>query len=225
MIASLRGTVIARGLDHAVIECAGVGYHCSATPRMLAELSVGEEAFVLTTLVVREDSQTLYAFPSGAHRDMFHALQTVSSVGARSALRILSVLEPEEIERAVASGDAKALQRAPGVGKRVADRLIADLKGKLAVPRPEQLDGAAEGSGQEAAGADAGIQATVVEGLVGLGFPEAAAESAVTRALAAAAAGQPTADPAPGAKQTSVRVATDPAALLRASLALLGARG
>ncbi|MFR4190867.1 MAG: OB-fold domain-containing protein, partial [Corynebacterium variabile] len=82
MIASLRGTVVDKGLDHVVIECAGVGYLCQATARTLADLPRGEEVFVLTTMVVREDSQTLYAFPDVASRELFALVQSVSGVGA-----------------------------------------------------------------------------------------------------------------------------------------------
>lgn len=114
MIASLHGTVVDKGLDSVVVECGGVGYLCQATPRTLAELPGGAEVTVLTTMVVREDAMTLYAFSDAASREIFALVQTVSGVGARNALALLSVLTPGEIAGAVADGDVKALQRAPG---------------------------------------------------------------------------------------------------------------
>ena len=92
MIASLRGEVIDKGLDYAVIECAGVGYQVQATADTLAELTRGEEAFVLTSFIVREDDQTLYAFSTPEQREMFGLLQKVSGVGARVAMAVMSVL-------------------------------------------------------------------------------------------------------------------------------------
>ncbi|MGO3363179.1 MAG: Holliday junction branch migration protein RuvA [Corynebacterium sp.] len=209
MIASLRGTVIDKGLDHFVIECAGVGYLCQATARTLAELPRGKEVFVLTTMVVREDSQTLYAFSDGDSREVFGLLQTVSGVGARLALGVMSVLDPADLAGAVADGDVKQLQRAPGVGKRLAERMAVDLKGKLsayAVPAGHGAPG--EGAGPDADvvdGLDSGIAAQVIEALTGLGFPEKSAASAVS---AVAVSG----DVDPG----------DASALLRTCLAQLG---
>ncbi|MEJ6548351.1 Holliday junction branch migration protein RuvA [Corynebacterium sp. USCH3] len=178
MIASLRGTVIDKGLDHVVIECGGVGYLCQATAPTLSTLPGGEEVFVLTTMVVREDSQTLFAFADAPSREVFSLLQSVSGVGARLAMGVMSVLTPADLARAVAEGDVKALQRAPGVGKRLAERMAVDLKGKL--------DGFAEVfAGTAAAGADGGQGAPrtgdthreVVEALTGLGFPERDADN------------------------------------------------
>lgn len=203
MIASLHGTVLDKGLDHVVIECGGVGYLCQATARTLAELPRGEEVRVLTTMVVREDSQTLYAFPDAASRELFTLVQSVSGVGARMAMALLSVLTPAEIAAAVAGGDVKTLQRAPGVGKRLADRMAVDLKGKLdayAGTLPLSPDADAP-----AVVPDSGVQAQVVEALVGLGFSEGPAADAVAELA--------TGDPAS---------AGDASALLRGALARLG---
>ena len=132
MIASLRGTVIDKGLDYVIIECAGVGYQCTGTATTIAELPRGEEVFVTTAMVVREDSQTLYVFKDANEKRAFSTLQSVSGVGARLALAILSVISPQELARAVSNGDHKTLQKAPGVGKRLAERMAVDLKGKVA---------------------------------------------------------------------------------------------
>ncbi|MEL4154504.1 Holliday junction branch migration protein RuvA [Corynebacterium bovis] len=203
MIASLRGTVVDKGLDHVVIECGGVGYLCQATPRTLADLPRGGEAHVLTTMVVREDSQTLYAFPDAATREVFGVVQSVSGVGARLAMGIMSVLSPGELADAVAAGDVKALQKAPGVGKRLAERMAVDLRGKLdafAGTAPATAAGTGSGAPDVAAGA---VGAQVVEALTGLGFSRDAAEAVVGEVAAAE----------PGA---------DTGTLLRLSLARIG---
>ncbi len=176
MIASLRGTVIDKGLDYVVVECAGVGYHCTATASTLAQLTRGEEACVLTAMVVREDSQTLYAFSAPAERDMFYSLQKVSGVGARLALGVMSVLSPVEISQAVSGGDAKTLQRAPGVGKRLAERMAVDLKGKI--PEFEGGHVATPGAEQTAL-PNSAVLPHVVEALVGLGFTESKSKTTV----------------------------------------------
>lgn len=209
MIASLRGTVIDKGLDSVVIECAGVGYLCQATADTLAELPRGEEVFVLTTMVVREDSQTLFAFPDLASREVFALLQSVSGVGARLALGVMSVLTPQQLATAVADGDVKSLQRAPGVGKRLAERMAVDLKGKLdgfaVVPGTAgQATGDPAEASAPADGASADRIEQVVEALVGLGFPEKTAEPTVREVAADGDSG------------------TDTAMLLRQSLARLG---
>ncbi|MDN5683487.1 Holliday junction branch migration protein RuvA [Corynebacterium glyciniphilum] len=176
MIASLRGTVIDKGLDSVVIECAGVGYLCQATAPTLATLPRGEEVFVLTTMVVREDSQTLFAFPDAASREVFGLLQSVSGVGARLAMGVMSVLSPGELSHAVADGDVKALQRAPGVGKRLAERMAVDLKGKLDGFADALVGGVAAQEDGQATPVHSESTRQVVEALTGLGFPERDAE-------------------------------------------------
>lgn len=205
MIASLRGPVIAVGLDHAVIECSGVGYRFTATPLTLSGLRRGEESTVLTSLVVKEDSMTLYGFTDDDTREMFHLLQTVTGLGPRLALASQSVLTTAEISRAIGGGDAKALQRIPGVGKRMADRMIVELKDKVAVFAPEPgSDEAAGDPGAVPLPTDAAAVAEqVTEALLGLGFTERVAQPVVDRVLAA--------DPG-----------LDTAAALRASLSELG---
>jgi Holliday junction DNA helicase RuvA len=208
VIASLHGTVVDKGLDSVVVECGGVGYLCQATPRTLAELPGGAEVTVLTTMVVREDAMTLYAFSDAASREIFALVQTVSGVGARNALALLSVLTPGEIAGAVADGDVKALQRAPGVGKRLAERMAVDLKGKLdaymvTAPAPTAPDG---GTGDAA---DAAVAAQVTEALTGLGFGDKEAASAVAEVLADSA-------------DSATAGAADVSSVLRAALASLG---
>lgn len=186
MIASLRGTVINIGLSSAVIECNGVGYEVVTTPNTLSQLVRGEEALVLTTMVVREDAMKLYGFIDNESREMFSVLQTVSGLGPRLALACESVLSPLEISQAITNADAKTLQRVPGVGKRMADRLIVELKGKVAA----FAAGAVDEAGEQISLPNANIASEVVveqvsQALVGLGFSEKQSDDAVSFVLAA----------------------------------------
>lgn len=186
MIASLRGTVINIGLSSAVIECNGVGYEVVTTPNTLSQLVRGEEALVLTTMVVREDAMKLYGFIDNESREMFTVLQTVSGLGPRLALACESVLSPLEISQAITNADAKTLQRVPGVGKRMADRLIVELKGKVAAFAAGVVDEA----GEQISLPNANIASEVVveqvsQALVGLGFSEKQSDDAVSFVLAA----------------------------------------
>lgn len=187
MIASLRGTVINIGLSSAVIECHGVGYEVITTPNTLSRLVRGEEALLLTTMVVREDAMKLYGFIDNESREMFAVLQTVSGLGPRLALACESVLSPLEIAQAISGGDSKTLQRVPGVGKRMADRLIVELKDKVAAFSAGVVEDNT-GQGVISAGNDV-ASAVVVEqvsqALVGLGFSEKQSDDAVTFVLAA----------------------------------------
>lgn len=181
MIASLRGTVITISLDSAVIECAGVGYLIKAAPNTLAQLTRGEETFILTTMVVKEDSQTLYGFLDDSTREMFGLLQTVSGLGPRLALAAQSVYTTEELAGAISSSDAKTLQKIPGVGKRMAERMVVDLKDKVAgYVSPG-------GSTHEVASPQVDLSGhiaeQVIEALTGLGFTEKMAEPAVSQVL------------------------------------------
>ncbi|MCQ9342510.1 Holliday junction branch migration protein RuvA [Corynebacterium kozikiae] len=185
MIVSLRGTVQDIALDHTVIECNGVGYEVLASPNTLARLQRGEEAFVLTTMVVREDSQTLFGFLDAATRSMFSLLQTVSGLGPRLALATQAVYSTEDIASLIAAGDAKALQRVPGVGKRTAERMIVDLKDKVAqyAAEPSTPQSAPRGAAVAGPGSPL-VHAQVLEALVGLGFAEKVAVPALEGVLA-----------------------------------------
>lgn len=178
MIDSLNGEVISIGLDHGVIECGGVGYRFLATPPTLGRLIRGENARVLTTLVVKEDAMTLYGFSDDDARDMFHRLTTVTGLGPKLALASLSVFEPAELAGHITAGDSKAIQSIPGVGKKMADRLILELKDKLAGLYGEQPGAAAAAAPNQSKGASLATE-QVVEALVGLGFPEKSARAAV----------------------------------------------
>ena len=186
MLASIRGTVAEIGLDRCVVETGGVGVLVHATPAALAGLRRGAEGMLHTELVVREDSLTLYGFDSVDARQLFLTVQTVSGVGPRLALAIVATLEPDDLVRALGTGDVKALTRVPGVGKRTAERMVLELKDKVG-PVP---DG---GSGTALAGTGRAPAATeVAEALEGLGFSAVEAEKTATAVLDA----QPDLDPA-----------------------------
>ncbi|WP_436500248.1 Holliday junction branch migration protein RuvA [Actinokineospora sp. HUAS TT18] len=174
MISSVRGTVAAIGLDHAVVEVGGVGFAVQATPHTLATLRRGDEAALATALVVREDSLTLFGFADTAARDLFRLLQTVSGIGPRLALATLAVLEPDQLRAALADGNITVLTQVPGIGRKGAERLIIELRDKV---------GAVAGSAEPAAPVG-NVRGSVVEALVGLGFAAKQAEQAVDGVLA-----------------------------------------
>ncbi|MDK8625148.1 Holliday junction branch migration protein RuvA [Corynebacterium appendicis] len=179
MIDSLNGEVISIGLDHGVIECGGVGYRFLATPPTLGRLTRGENARVLTTMVVKEDAMTLYGFSDDDAREMFHRLTTVTGLGPKLALAALSVFEPAELAGHITAGDSKTIQSIPGVGKKMADRLVLELKDKLAGVYGTQPGAvAAPAATAQNQGASLATE-QVVEALVGLGFPEKGARTAV----------------------------------------------
>ena len=146
MIASVRGRVLSLGLDHAVIEVGGVGMAVHATPGTLSGLRRGEEALLWTSLVVREDSLTLYGFADVEARELFELLQTASGVGPRLALAALAVLQPDQLCRALADGDVATLTRVPGIGKKSAERLVLELRDKVGAMSAGTPQAAAVGS-------------------------------------------------------------------------------
>lgn len=196
MIASLAGVVQHVGLGKAVISVGGVGFSFRATPTTLAGLAAGREAEVYTSLVVREDSLTLFGFAEAEERDIFESMQSVSGIGPSIALAMLAVHTPNALRRAVEGEDLAALCRVPGVGKKSAQRIVLELKGKLGAPT----------GGLEApapAPARGEVEAQLTQALTGLGWQAATAAKAASAAIDA----QPEAD-----------VAT----LLRAALQSLG---
>lgn len=180
MIASVRGEVLEIALDHVVIEASGVGYRLNATPATLSSLQRGDDARLVTAMIVREDSMTLYGFADTESRDLFGLLLTVSGVGPRIAMATLAVLEPDALRRALAEGNVVALTRVPGIGKRGAERMVVELRDKVAaVPTSSGVPGAPP---EQALGS---VRDQVVEALVGLGFAAKQAEQATDSVLAA----------------------------------------
>jgi Holliday junction DNA helicase RuvA len=178
VIASVRGQVLSVELDHAVVEVGGIGLAVHAVPATLATLRRGEQARLATSLVVREDSLTLYGFADAAARELFVLLQTVSGVGPRLALATLAVLEPDTLRAALADGNLTVLTRVPGIGRKGAERLVVELRDKVG-----GFVSAASGPAIPGGGA---VRAQVAEALVGLGFAARQAEQAVDAVLAEA---------------------------------------
>ncbi|MCM2579442.1 Holliday junction branch migration protein RuvA [Streptomyces meridianus] len=134
MIAFVSGPVAALAPDSAVVEVGGIGMSVQCAPNTLSALRVGERARLATSLVVREDSLTLYGFADDDERQVFELLQTASGVGPRLAQAMLAVHSPDALRRAVALGDEKALTAVSGIGKKGAQRLLLELKDRLGEP-------------------------------------------------------------------------------------------
>ncbi|WP_242894163.1 Holliday junction branch migration protein RuvA [Actinomadura litoris] len=173
MIAFVSGQVAAAGPDGAVIDVRGVGYAVQCTPATLAGLRVGDQARVPTSLVVREDSLTLFGFADDDERTVFELLQTASGVGPRLALAMLAVHTPDALRHAVAAEDLAALTRVPGIGKKGAQRIVLELKDRLGGPVG---DGA---PATRAAGPAQAWRAQVQAGLINLGWSAKDADAAV----------------------------------------------
>ncbi|WP_438294819.1 Holliday junction branch migration protein RuvA [Streptomyces sp. HUAS TT7] len=134
MIAFVSGPVAALAPDTAVVEVGGIGMALQCTPNTLAELRIGQHAKLATSLVVREDSLTLYGFADDDEKQVFELLQTANGVGPRLAQAVLSVHTPDALRRAFATGDEKALTAVPGIGKKGAQKLLIELKDRLGAP-------------------------------------------------------------------------------------------
>lgn len=185
MIGKLKGVVDSYGEDFVVLDVHGVGYvaHCSA--RTLQRLPKAGEATVLSIeTVVREDMIRLYGFRSDPEREWFRLLQLVQGVGARVALGILSVMEPAELATAIASGDKAAVSRAPGVGPKLAARIVAEMKDKAPAFAPIDPVMAGLSGGDEPARAPGPAQ-DAVSALVNLGYGRPQAAAAIAASLAA----------------------------------------
>jgi holliday junction DNA helicase RuvA len=172
MIAFVSGRVAALAPTTAVIEVGGVGMAVLCTPDTLARLRTGEPARLATSLVVREDSLTLYGFADDDERQVFELLQTASGVGPRLAQAMLSVHSPDALRAAVATGDEKALTQVPGIGKRGAQKLLLELKDRLGAP----LGTAVPAAG---AAAPASWRDQLHAALIGLGYAAREADTAV----------------------------------------------
>lgn len=173
MIAHLRGTVAGVAPDGAVIEVGGVGMRVQCTPGTLATLRPGESAQVATSLVVREDSLTLFGFSSEDERNVFELLQTASGVGPRLALAMLAVHSPDALRRAVSAEDLRTLTMVPGIGQKGAQRIVLELKDRLGPPGDAALPGT-----RPTARAPS-WRDQVQSGLVNLGWPPRDADQAI----------------------------------------------
>ena len=131
MISTVNGVVRAVHSDRLIVEVGGVGLSILVNARTAAEVSIGSQLLLYTTLVVREDSLTLFGFTNDEARTIFELVQTVSGIGPKVALSILGALTPEDLGRAIANDDVASIESVPGIGKKGAQRLILELKGKL----------------------------------------------------------------------------------------------
>ncbi|MPZ29173.1 MAG: Holliday junction branch migration protein RuvA [Micromonosporaceae bacterium] len=203
MIASVRGRVAEVAGDGAVVEVGGVGLWLHCTPATLAELRTGQQVRLATSLVVREDSLTLYGFADDDAREVFTLLQTASGVGPRLAQAVLAVHSPDVVRKAIANGEIAVLVQVPGIGRKGAERMVLELRDKIG---PAPAGGPA--SAQPGGGNSNAWRDQVRTGLVGLGWTAAQGDQAVT-----AVAEQLPADPA---EQPAVPV------LLRQAIRFLG---
>jgi holliday junction DNA helicase RuvA len=174
MIGKLRGRLDSVGEDFLILDVQGVGYIVHCSPRTLSELPRSGEVVLAVETQVREDSIRLYGFPSDAERDWFRLLQTVQGVGAKLALAILGTFEPTELGVTIARQDKAAMARAPGVGPRLAARLISELKEKAAIPGAASVVSNGMPTAEDA-----------IAALVGLGYSRPQAVGAVANSRAA----------------------------------------
>jgi Holliday junction DNA helicase RuvA len=169
MIAAVRGEVMVRRPDHVVVEAGGVGYRLAVSSETLKAVpATGREAFLHAELISREDSLSLYGFSSEEERDLFRLLITVSGVGPKVAIATLSGGSHRDLLRAIAASDAKRFQAVPGIGKRTAERIIVELREKVAGALEEEVALAASGDGD--------ARALARDGLVNLGYAPMEAE-------------------------------------------------
>jgi Holliday junction DNA helicase RuvA len=170
MIASVRGEVLVRRADHVVIESAGVGYRLTVSAETLKSVPAsGKDATLHAHLVARDDSLQLYGFASEEERDLFLHLTSVSGIGPKVAIAILSGGTPRELLRAIAAGDAKRFQAVPGVGKRTSERVIVELREKVAGELEEGVPALDAGAGDDP-------RSLARDGLIHLGYTLTEAE-------------------------------------------------
>lgn len=178
MIAQVRGQVVSRTTDEAVVDVGGVGISVQVTARTAADLEPGSTVTLITQLVVREDSLTLYGFADAAEREVFLTVQTVSGIGPRLAMTMLATLTADQIREAIATEDERTLTTVSGLGRKSAQRLIVDLKDRLAAPTA-----AATGVSPVSGGSWRG---QVSAALTGLGWSAQQAQEAVSAVAARA---------------------------------------
>ena len=176
MIYNVRGTLTYTDINYAVVECSGVGFKCFVSMTTLKELPpLGKEANLYTYLSVREDAMDLFGFATQQELDAFKLLITVSGVGPKAAMAVLSVLPPDRLSIAVSSGDVKSIQSAQGVGKKTAERIVLELKDKMLGIAPSN---AAAVQSIQAVASNSDAQ-EAVEVLVSLGFNQSDAATVV----------------------------------------------
>lgn len=185
VIAFIRGVVQGINLDQVVIDIGSVGLQATCTSPTALSLHIGDRVELLTSMVIREDGWTLYAFTDADERKIFEQVQTVTGIGPRIALAVLSTMSPDEVRQAIATDDLNALTKIPGIGRKGAQRLVLELKDKLGV-----ITGSLA---VRNIGVPKGWQASVIAGLVSLGWTQKEAEQAadVVSPMAAEYEGEP----------------------------------
>lgn len=177
MIYSVNGTVDLIEPNLAVIDCGGVGYACRTTANTLSQLKIGEKAKLLTYLSVREDAVELFGFYDSAELNCFRMLISVSGVGPKAALSILSGMTPQAFALCVASGDGKMLTNAPGIGRKTAERIVLELKDKVS---KQDVAAGVKGSAVPIVAAPSNTYAEAVSALMVLGYSNGEATSALS---------------------------------------------
>lgn len=175
MIDYIRGTVQRTSENHIVVDVGGIGIRVEAAPATVADLTPGELREVPTSLVIREDSWTLYGFADSDEREVFELVQTVSGIGPRTAQGLVATLTADGLRRAVHSQDAAAVMTVPGIGRKGAQRILLELADRLGPP----LGQAAPAGVSASPTGTAAWHADVITGLVGLGWTQREAEAAV----------------------------------------------
>ena len=189
MIAQLRGTIVHTGTQMLIVDVQGVGYAVHVSGRTQTQLSaVSGDVTILTEMQVREDSMTLFGFADAAERDAFRLLITVQGVGAKAAMAILSVLDPNALTQAIVAGDKAMVARADGVGPKIAQRVVNELSEKIGkIPSLGGTALGADNGGAAPESAEAATQQDAVSALVNLGYGRSEAHAAVVRAQRAGA--------------------------------------
>ncbi len=185
MIGKLRGTVDAVGESHCIIDVGGVGYEVQASARALQNMTVGAEVSLTIDTHVREDAIRLYGFASEIERGCFRMLQSVQGVGAKVALGVLGVLAPDDLSNAISAGDWAAVSQTPGIGKKIAQRIVTELKDKVPSLSIAGPSGAMQGHVAGTASANVLKNTAVAEAvsaLCNLGYQPVQASQAVTAA-------------------------------------------
>ena len=177
MIYSVNGTVEVIEPNLAVIDCGGVGYACRTTANTISQLKIGETAKLLTYLAIREDAAELFGFADTAELSCFKMLISVSGVGPKAALSILSGMTPQSFALCVASGDSKTLTNAPGIGKKTAERIVLELKDKVS---KQDVAAGVKGSPIPVVAAASNTVAEAVSALMVLGYTNSEATNALS---------------------------------------------
>lgn len=183
MIGKLRGKVDAIGEAHAIIDVNGVGYEVQLSTRTLRNLKLGEEVSLTIDTHVREDAIRLFGFQSEVERSWFRTLQNIQGVGSKVALGVLSVLSTQDLANAIALQNWAALEQAPGIGKKLAQRITMELKDKAPALSVAGLDVPAGAGGVRLAPAEGNAAAEAISALVNLGYNPAQASAAVAAAM------------------------------------------